>query len=135
MSDEKRRVPFCSMRGYQRDRSTGQGTKMTWDLSQGVFIINSPTRNMERLETLWKGLPLAPSTKNLRWRQLQRRLGEGSTLGGIQAEAHVGVLRNESVCYSQRCDTWRPPCPNRPCSQACLPWLRLDENILRYSGW
>ena len=60
----------------ERHRSTSQGTKMTWDLSQGVFIINSPTCNMERLETLWKGLPLAPSTKNLRWRQLQRRLGQ-----------------------------------------------------------
>lgn len=106
----------------ERHKSTGQGTKMTWDLSQGVFLINSPTRNMERLETLWKRLPQGPSTKNLRWRQLQRRLGEGSALGGIQAEAQVGMLRNESVGYSQRCDTGRPSCP----SAARHVYLGLD---------
>ena len=99
MSDEE--GPFLLHEGLpERHRSTGQGTKMTWDLSQGVFLIKSPTRKMERLETLWKGLPLGPSTKNLRWRQLQRRLREGSTLGGSQEEAQVGVLRNESVDYS-----------------------------------
>lgn len=37
--------------------------------------------------------------------------GEGGALGGTRAEAQDGVLRDESVGYSPRCDTWRPSCP------------------------